>query len=298
MPPTSTIVIGLALVALLVVVLREQTKSPAAPDGELQDGSGAMESPAGTGGADGDWDVYFCRVDDGPASILIDLSLAERSPLKDADTLYAIQIAMHDPGEHGMGSAEEADSLNPAASRIGAAAADLGLRSVGRLRNNGVWQLTFMGPSAMEEKLVQKAREALTSTKHRFESVAQADPEWKYYREFLFPSPERMRWIQDRRVVQQLQENGDPLTTARRVDHWIYFRSAEERSAFLAAVGEEGFGWEEETETPLGERAFGVLVHRVDSVEHEAIHEVVMLLVALAEDHDGDYDGWGTSVER
>jgi len=35
---------------------------------------------------------------------------------------------------------------------------------------------------------------------------------------------------------------------------------------------------------------------RVDPVEHEAIHAVVMQLVELAEDHGGEYDGWETFV--
>lgn len=43
---------------------------------------------------------------------------------------------------------------------------------------------------------------------------------------------------------------------------------------------------------------FGAQIFRTDTVELDHIQTVVMKLFKLAEQHDGDYDGWESSVEK
>jgi regulator of RNase E activity RraB len=93
-------------------------------------------------------------------------------------------------------------------------------------------------------------------------------------------------------------EHGDPLKRPRRVDHWIYFEVASRRDAFVQAALDDGYEVESAHEDATSERRFCAQLHRVDSVELEEIHDVVMSLMELAEEHDGEYDGWETSVER
>lgn len=96
-------------------------------------------------GDDGDWEFYPCLVDDRPASIFVNLRYEHRRPSSFSDTLYWLRIHMLDVAAHGMGSAAEADALYPLEDALTAAAANLGLTYVGRLRNDGEWQLTFYG---------------------------------------------------------------------------------------------------------------------------------------------------------
>jgi len=121
------------------------------------------------------------------------------------------------------------------------------------------------------------------------------DPGWDNYRDFLLPDAERHQWMQDRRSWRFLQEKGDPLGIPRRVDRWIYFPTAGTRNAFVGDVAREGFVIGQVIDDSKADFSFGARVHRVDPVEH--IHEVVMNLVQLAEQHEGDHDGWETSVE-
>ena len=285
-----------AIIAAVFVITRSRASrsigSPAHEHSSVEDRSSPSDEEVKE-----EWDFYLCKVDDAPASIFLDLDLVNHVPLDGADTLYAVQIWMAEPAEHGMGSAEEAEVLYPVEDGIEKAAGTLGIRSIGRLRNNGVWQITFMGPAALGERLESEVRQILEPTEHRFETVVQHDAEWGYYLEFLFPSPERLRWIRNRRVVDQLQDHGDHLSEPRRVEHWAYFQRPEERAAFVAEASEGGFTCEE-TEGGVGQLPLGVELHRVDPVDLEAIHKVVMLLDDLAAAHGGEYDGWGTSVER
>jgi len=108
------------------------------------------------------------------------------------------------------------------------------------------------------------------------------------------PDAERRQWMQDRRLLEVLAEQGDVHSIARCVDHCAYFRTPESRQAFVKDVMSEGFALDNTSDDA---EAFRAEFSRIDTVELEHIHEVVMKLVDLAEQHGGYYDGWGSPVE-
>jgi hypothetical protein len=254
------------------------------------------------GEADEDWDFYPCRVDDAPASIFLNLRFAKVSSEQRADTLYCLRIKMLDKGEHGMGSASEAEVLYRVGDQLTDRAKASGFLYVGRLRTDGRWQLTFYGPSDRLDILQALAKDVDGLDGREVETGSKADRGWNYYREFLLPDAERQQWMQDRRLVEILQEKGDPLHVPRRVDHWLYFPNAEARNSFVNDVVGEGFAIEQLIDKPKDasgdEFSCGAQVHRVDSVELEDIHQVVMTLFRSAAERDGYYDGWETRVEQ
>jgi regulator of RNase E activity RraB len=241
-----------------------------------------------------DWDFYPCVVDDRPASIFLNLRYEHRRPSSFADTLFWLHIYMLDPAENGLGSAPEGEALFPLEDAFIGTVTKLGLVYVGRLRNDGAWQLAFYGAAEHRDAFSALARDADLGGR-RFESGSKPDREWTYYQEFLMPDAERRQWMQDRRLLEVLEEQGDVHSTARRVDHWAYFRTPESRQAFVQDVMRDGFALENTSDDT---EAFGAQVVRTDTVELEHIHEVVMKLFNLAEQHGGYYDGWGSPVEK
>ena len=236
-----------------------------------------------------DWDFYPCRVDGEPASILVDLSLAAavgpEGPPEAGDpalgtTLYVVRLVRgEDPDEAGrLGSLEE---------RLTAGAVAAGLRPVGRLRTAATWQPSYMGPAGAQDALGSLARELFAPREH--DLVYQADPTWSYYRAFLHPDPERLRWIRDRRLVDRLVELGDDPTVPRRVDHVLDLPDAAARTA---AAGEAiDLGFDAVDPDPDDDRRLEL--RRVHRVALDEVHGVVMGLDALAARHGGRYDGWG-----
>ncbi len=243
-----------------------------------------------------DWDFYPCLVDDQAASISVNLRYEREGPSVRADTFYWLRIQMKDADQHGMGSAVEADALFSLQAALVEGAGAHDLIYVGRLRSHGRWELAFYGPSNCASALNVLACEAELDGRP-FEVLSQPDGAWGYYRKFLLPDEERRQWMRDRRVVDVLQDHGALLSTPRRVDHWVYFRSAVSRQAFIDDATRVGFALQDTSDDHDSARPFGVQVFRTDAVELEHIHSVVMELFALAQRHVGDYDGWECPVE-
>jgi hypothetical protein len=232
-----------------------------------------------------DLDFYPCMVDGAPASIYVNLRF-EHAPPATHDTRYTVAIMMRDAAEHGIGSAAEAASLNLVEEALIARAFALGAVYVGRLRTSRIWESTFYGPrghlDALRTCAVERAGE------RRVAAMMNPEPGWTYYRELLLPDAERRQWMDDRRMVQILGEQGDRLSTPRRVDHRLTFPDPAARDAFAAAASAAGFTVEADE--------LVVRVHRLDPVELDHIHDVVMLLVDAATPLGGRYERWLAAI--
>lgn len=232
------------------------------------------------------FEVYPCLVDGAPASIFVNIRYEDEAE-RTGDTVYWLAVKMRDPGPHGVAVAEEAEVLNAFEEAAIASVAAEGLVYAGRIRSGGIWEITFYGPAGHLDALNNAAHELAD---HEVQVRSRADADWSYYRELLLPDAERRQWIADRRLVQVLQEQGDRLSPPRRVDHWAVLPTPEARAAFVAAVRPHGF--------EVASDGDEVQVWRVDPIELDHIHDVVMLLVDAAQAAGGQYDGWETSIER
>lgn len=245
------------------------------------------------------WDAYPCKVDHAPAFMLLNMAYINHAPIAGAPTCYWLSFEIADPGEHGMGVGPCADQLYDLEEQTAQTLEMTELYYVGRLRNKGTWQLMFFGPAGLDAIIDATAAKTIEQHGHvPYEFGSKQDPEWSIYTDFIFPDPERYRWIMDRSVVDQCAKHGDLHDQPRRVDHWMYFTDKAKRDATADACQREGFAIENRPDDNEGERPFGLQVYREDPVELGHIHAVVMLLVELTGQYGGDYDGWETFIVR
>ena len=80
-------------------------------------------------------------------------------------------------------------------------------------------------------------------------------------------------------------------------NHFVYFKSAAERDEFIQNARAEGFQLEQSSDDGETERPYFALVSREDSVTLDQSHATAMLLIRLAENLNGDYDGSETLFE-
>lgn len=245
------------------------------------------------------WDFYLCRVNDELASISLNLGLRPDLPQAERPHLLWLWLDLRAPRPDGLSSKEEADTLwaiedaltPPLLKTCNAILA-------GRITTCGRREYYFYAPNA--ERFAEVVAEALKKfPDYTSETGAKEDPDWDQYLNVLYPGPRDIQRMKNRGVVEQLVKHGDTLQHPRDVQHWIYFRTPENRQAFSERVVAKGF----RTLTaappkPDVERPHSLSVVRADRVDLNSINPVVLDLFELANEMDADYDGWETAVVK
>jgi regulator of RNase E activity RraB len=231
-----------------------------------------------------EWDFYPCSVEGEPASILINLRFMYEDPRDENDHVHHAFLTMTEPGPQGTGTQAEMERLSPIEDAVFDRAEQMDAQPVGRLRSQGVWRLSVYGPQ--ELPWASWIRELAGPD---IQVQSDPDPDFEYVNEFLLPDAERHQWIMNRRVCEQLRQRGDDPMLPRPVNHFIDYED-EAPAALVGALKGLGFDVND-----LGESLECTKVH---PVELEHVHEIVMALVELADQHDAAYDGWGAPVTK
>jgi uncharacterized protein (TIGR01619 family) len=246
-----------------------------------------------------EWDFYFSNVDDIIGSFYIDLGLVHVAPIGDKPNLVWVSVQMNNPREDGLSSNEEFETLKSIEDRL----QELILTKhnaiyAGRLTTDRRRDFYFyIGDTTLYDKTISEAMVAFP--KYSFDFGIQEDEEWKQYFEFMYPNPRQYQSIQNRRVIDNLEEQGDTLNKARPVDHWLYFKTDSDRSTFLKKIEHLKFDIVSSDETTsFGKFPYKLHISRVDNVDHNSVDDYVLELWELATDCNGEYDGWETSVEK
>jgi uncharacterized protein (TIGR01619 family) len=247
-----------------------------------------------------DWTFYFSNVNDKLSSIATDLNLINIAPVNGQESVIYVSIKMPNPREDGLSSNKDADELWKIEDEIIKAfeTNNLNYTFAGRLTSDGFRDLYFFGENAiLMEKHVSTAMTAFP--KYKFDFGHKPDKEWSGYFDFLYPLPRQMQEIQNRRVLEQLEKGGDDLTKPREVFHWIYFKTQNELDQYESFTNSLGFKTKNKGKTEqTNEYKFVISVSRVDKVGYNEINEYTLELWEKAQELNGDYDGWETSIEK
>ncbi len=246
------------------------------------------------------WDFYFANVNDVIASLFVDLGIRDSVPDPERPWLLWAWVYFRQPRDDGLSSSEEAPTLNEIEDALtNEVTKTTQAELVGRITTAGRREFYFYGPQPDHfEKAVASALKRFQD--YEFDMGTKEDADWSQYLNVLFPSPEDHQRIKNLHVIEQLEKHGDALKKPRLVNHWAYFESPQDRNKFTAKAVSAGFkvAAQSESENSEAERPFGVNLARVDRVDWDSINEATLLLFRLAQEVNGDYDGWETSVEK
>lgn len=103
-------------------------------------------------------------------------------------------------------------------------------------------------------------------------------------------------------LIGVLRDNGDSITKARPVDHCMFLPSAKACDAIAKRLAPEGFREtgrvkieDDGNANPL---PFMLDLTKKHSVEPDVVDAITLSLVALAEEFEGFYDGWQSSLVK
>ena len=243
------------------------------------------------------WDFFMCRIEGAPASIRTNLALIEVAPLEGLTQRLQFYIKMENPRPDGLSSNEEYPILCDIEDALGDKAEAIGAILAGVVKSEGFLELWFYTQNA--EALAKTCEDAL-QTFEGYQSgynIAE-DPEWEDYFDFLYPDEFSYQTMQNRKVLMQLEKNGDKMEVPREIDHFIYFKEADQQQAFAKEAEAKGFKvrfnddeFVEDRKAEGKEYPYMVEATREDSPLD--IDDIVWDLLELASPFEGDYDGWG-----
>ena len=126
------------------------------------------------------------------------------------------------------------------------------------------------------------------------------DEDWELYFQALYPDRYEYQSIMNMRLIKNIKSDGDSMVP-RVLEHCLLFKTEKNGEAFLAKVMEDGFiklSSENLTDNEDidKEYPYELVIGRED--DFEDIDEIVWYLMDLAEEFDGDYDGWGCHIVK
>ncbi len=242
-----------------------------------------------------DWDFYFCRIDDRPASTFIDLGAQEFAPSASLPYLGYVRVVLNDATAEGLSSGSEAKTLAMIEDSLDSTLVGPHTGYVGRCTTAGARDFYFYTSAAEGWKSrVDEAMQGFPA--YDYDADTRIDADWSTYLGYLAPGDEDRQRIQNRRVCESLEEGGDALTEPREIDHWAYFADAAQRDSFVADAAELGYAVRVVIEPEADLPDHGAQVWRSDVPGYETIDDVTLPLFHLAARHGGNYDGWECEV--
>ena len=126
------------------------------------------------------------------------------------------------------------------------------------------------------------------------------DPDWELYFQALYPDRYEYQSIMNMRLIEDIKSDGHSMVP-RVLEHCLLFKTEEHGEAFLAKVMEDSFiklSSENQTDNEDIDKEYPyvLVIGREDAFED--IDEIVWYLMDLAEEFDGEYDGWACHIVK
>ncbi|WP_255991631.1 DUF695 domain-containing protein [Chitinolyticbacter albus] len=242
-----------------------------------------------------DWDFYFLNVDDKPASIYVDLGVHDAAPNPALPHMAYVRLHMREPRDDGLSSQAEFDTLVAIEDALTAALVNEETEYVGRCTTNFCRDFFFYvaRPQAWSTRVAACMR---AFEGYQYDVGTREEPDWSSYFSYLYPSDADLQTIENRRVCEALERNGDKLSEAREIDHWAYFGNEASLHAYVEAARQLGFKVRTISDDDEACNKHCAQLWRSDIPAFNTIDDVTLPLFNLAATHGGEYDGWESVV--
>jgi len=122
------------------------------------------------------------------------------------------------------------------------------------------------------------------------------DPEWNVYREFLYPNEETMTWMENDKIITGLINQGDSLTKARDITFEAFFKTEDDRKAFVVFAHNNAYDVVELNHITNINTPFQIKISRHDYVKPDMIAEMSAGVKKEVKKYNGKYEGWTSPV--
>jgi regulator of RNase E activity RraB len=230
------------------------------------------------------FDFYVTRLDGALASVVVDL---HARPLESHGHCVVVSTTLKVARADGLRDSSELDAVGRVEDELVEVLSARDALYVGRVVTRGEVRFVFYVRGAPDVM-------AASVRDYRLTWKSSPDPDWATFARVLFPSRWELQTMLNRRLLSQLEAQGDTLAAKREVDHLAFFESAVQAEAATTALAARGFrvdGAQAEEEGRVG-----LEFHRADFLGDGRIDAVCHELLGLLEPLEGEYDGWGCAI--
>ena len=251
---------------------------------------------------DEDWCIYLCNAYacDLPAVIRTNLALRDFEFTVNYPKRLHLQILYKNADDNGFPTREEGEyvySIEDAVVEIieqhgdilaGVVKCDERVRIVSYAKN----ELGYY--DEISEMMAEKFPD------YAYTLAVVEDEDWELYFQALYPDKYEYQSIMNMRLIENIKSDGDSMVP-RVLEHCLLFKTEENGEAFLVEVMEDGFVKISSenlsnNEDIDKEYPYELVIGRED--DFEDIDETVWYLMDLAEEFNGEYDGWACHIVK
>lgn len=243
------------------------------------------------------WDAYIASYDDGPGSTTVRMDLKEIAPVKDYSFIIITGIN-YEPDERGF-PLNSMDDLYQVDDSLFSILSSKEIIHSGTFTHQGERLNYFYTKDTIGIRSILEEKYALCFPDKKYPAIRiEEDKNWEAYLDFLYPNEDIQNYMGDQAVLEQLEKHGDDMTTPRQIDHWVYFKTAEEGKKFVAEIKTEGFKIVGVNKLEEGELPFQLQFFKESNIDLDSVYELTTHLRLLAKKYNGDYDGWETFIVK
>ena len=251
---------------------------------------------------DEDWGVYLCNAFayDLPAVIRVNLALRDFEYTANYPKRLHLQILYKNADDNGFPTREEGEYVYSIEDAVEEIVEQHGDMLVGVLKCDERVRIFAYTKNELGYYDEISAVMSKNFPDYAYTLAIVDDPDWELYFQALYPDRYEYQSIMNMRLIEDIKSDGDSMVP-RVLEHCLLFKTEENGEAFLAKVMEDGFiklSSEDRSnnEDIDKEYPYVLVIGREDDFEN--IDEIVWYLMDLAEEFDGEYDGWGCHIVK
>jgi len=148
--------------------------------------------------------------------------------------------------------------------------------------------------SSDSKELNSMATAILKESTYSYESNVVRDKKWNLYETQLFPTELEQHNMQTEKIIFLLEEEGDDLSVARDVEHYVSFETPTQKNRFINTLDIDGFSFKDEISSDEFEH--GVALVKNHAVTYNEATKVIAELFEFIKKENGYYEGWSTTL--
>ncbi len=242
------------------------------------------------------WATYISEDEKSSSQITVDLNLINHAPISKLDNIVFVSIKTPNPTDDGIPIDKDEIILYNIENQI---LDNLNLRGVdfsfaGMLTSDNVRDFYFYGNSIA---IIKKTINAIMKKFPEFEFSFgyRMDKDWNVYIDFIYPLPNQLQEINNKRIIEKLIKNGDQIEKEREICHWVFFKDFDELEQFEEYTLSNNFKTlKKGSSNSVGEYPWLIKVSIKEAATIDAINTTTTSLLNKALSLNGDYDGWET----